>query len=79
MTEKPNILFFFTDDQRFDTIHALGNKEMLRMREASLLEIPSSLAACGIIGMFLYVIMIQQVNIRIKLISPRTSRIAIIR
>lgn len=22
---KPNILFFFTDDQRFDTIHALGN------------------------------------------------------
>ena len=22
---KPNILFLFTDDQRFDTIHALGN------------------------------------------------------
>ncbi|HRU06451.1 MAG TPA: sulfatase-like hydrolase/transferase [Candidatus Brocadiia bacterium] len=22
---RPNILFFFTDDQRFDTIHALGN------------------------------------------------------
>lgn len=22
---KPNIVFFFTDDQRFDTIHALGN------------------------------------------------------
>lgn len=25
---KPNILFFFTDDQRFDTISALGNKEI---------------------------------------------------
>lgn len=25
---KPNILFFFTDDQRFDTIHALGNPEI---------------------------------------------------
>jgi arylsulfatase A-like enzyme len=22
----PNIVFFFTDDQRFDTIHALGNE-----------------------------------------------------
>ncbi len=27
-TEKPNILFFFTDDQRFDTIAALGNTEV---------------------------------------------------
>jgi arylsulfatase A-like enzyme len=25
MSERPNVLFFFTDDQRFDTIHALGN------------------------------------------------------
>ena len=25
MNDKPNILFFFADDQRFDTIHALGN------------------------------------------------------
>src|SRR6056297_3748830 len=25
MSKKPNIVFFFTDDQRFDTIHALGN------------------------------------------------------
>ena len=23
--KRPNIVFFFTDDQRFDTIHALGN------------------------------------------------------
>ncbi|MFW6270503.1 MAG: sulfatase-like hydrolase/transferase [Bacillota bacterium] len=28
MTDKPNILFFFTDDQRFDTIEALGNEEI---------------------------------------------------
>ncbi len=26
---KPNIVFFFTDDQRHDTIHALGNEEIV--------------------------------------------------
>jgi arylsulfatase A-like enzyme len=26
---KPNVLFFFVDDQRFDTIHALGNSSIL--------------------------------------------------
>ena len=26
---KPNILFLFTDDQRFDTIHALGNEHII--------------------------------------------------
>ena len=26
--QKPNILFFFTDDQRFDTIRALGNTDV---------------------------------------------------
>ena len=25
MSKRPNILHFFTDQQRFDTIHALGN------------------------------------------------------
>ena len=25
---KPNILVIFTDDQRFDTVHALGNKNI---------------------------------------------------
>ena len=25
---KPNILIFFTDDQRFDTINALGNSRI---------------------------------------------------
>ncbi len=29
MAKKPNILFIVTDDQRFDTIHALGNKEII--------------------------------------------------
>lgn len=28
MSTRPNILFFLTDDQRFDTIHALGNDEI---------------------------------------------------
>lgn len=27
-TAKPNVLFLFSDDQRFDTIRALGNKEI---------------------------------------------------
>ncbi|HUS46896.1 MAG TPA: sulfatase-like hydrolase/transferase [Phycisphaerae bacterium] len=27
--EPPNIVFFFTDDQRFDTISALGNKDII--------------------------------------------------
>ena len=29
MQKKPNVLFIITDDQRFDTIHALGNKEII--------------------------------------------------
>jgi len=29
LTDRPNILFFFTDDQRFDTIAALGNPQIL--------------------------------------------------
>lgn len=27
-TRPPNVLFLFSDDQRFDTIHALGNREI---------------------------------------------------
>ena len=27
--KRPNVVFFFTDDQRFDTIAALGNKEII--------------------------------------------------
>jgi len=29
MNKKPNIVFFFTDDQRFNTINALGNDEII--------------------------------------------------
>ena len=29
MSQRLNILFFFTDDQRFDTIHALGNEHII--------------------------------------------------
>lgn len=29
MSKRPNVLFIVTDDQRFDTIHALGNKEII--------------------------------------------------
>jgi arylsulfatase A-like enzyme len=29
MKIKPNIVFFFTDDQRFDTINALGNEKII--------------------------------------------------
>ena len=28
MTDKPNIVFFFTDDQRFSTIDALGIEDV---------------------------------------------------
>ena len=28
-SKRPNILFLFTDDQRFDTIHALGNEHIV--------------------------------------------------
>jgi len=28
-SKRPNILFFFTDDQRFDTINALGNRQII--------------------------------------------------
>ncbi len=29
MQKKPNVLFIITDDQRFDTIHSLGNDEII--------------------------------------------------
>lgn len=35
---KPNILFLFTDDQRFDTIHALGNEEIVTPNMDALVE-----------------------------------------
>ena len=35
---QPNILFFFTDDQRFDTIHALGNDQTITPNMDRLVE-----------------------------------------
>ena len=29
MSQRPNVLFFFTDDQRFDSIRALGNEHIV--------------------------------------------------
>ena len=28
-SNRPNVIFFFTDDQRFDTIQALGNEQIV--------------------------------------------------
>jgi len=38
MKTKPNIVFFFTDDQRFDTINSLGNKEIITPNMDSLVR-----------------------------------------
>jgi arylsulfatase A-like enzyme len=38
LPNKPNILFLFTDDQRFDTIHALGNQEIITPNMDRLVE-----------------------------------------
>ena len=35
---KPNVLFLFTDDQRFDTIHALGNDQIITPNLDELVE-----------------------------------------
>ena len=38
MHKKPNVLFIVTDDQRFDTIHALGNEEIITPTFDNLVE-----------------------------------------
>lgn len=69
MKKKPNVLFIITDDQRFDTIHALGNSEIITPNLDKLaargttvaLHMPVALrrvqkyflAVCGTIGMCL--------------------------
>ena len=30
-TKKPNVVFLLTDDQRYGTIHALGNEVVLNL------------------------------------------------
>jgi len=46
----PNILFLFTDDQRFDTIHALGNKEIVTPNMDSLVHNGVSFTHASIMG-----------------------------
>jgi len=47
---KSNILFLFTDDQRFDTIHALGNKNIITPNMDSLVHNGVSFTRAYIMG-----------------------------
>lgn len=47
---RPNILFFFTDDQRFDTIGALGNKDIITPNMDSLVREGTSFTNAYIMG-----------------------------
>lgn len=48
--KKPNILFLFTDDQRFDTIHALGNEDIITPNMDSLVKNGVSFSNAYIMG-----------------------------
>jgi arylsulfatase A-like enzyme len=52
--EKPNILFIVTDDQRYDTIQALGNKEIITPNLDALVKDGTSFTnayiPCGLTG-----------------------------
>jgi len=50
MNKQPNILFFFTDDQRFDTIRALGNEQIVTPALDSLVEGGTSFTNAYIMG-----------------------------
>ena len=50
MSAKPNILFFFTDDQRFDTIRALGNEQIITPTLDALVESGTSFTNAYIMG-----------------------------
>jgi arylsulfatase A-like enzyme len=47
---RPNILFFFTDDQRHDTIHALGNLEIATPSLDRLVESGTAFTRAHIMG-----------------------------
>jgi arylsulfatase A-like enzyme len=47
---RPNVLFLFTDDQRFDTIHALGNEAIRTPNMNRLVERGVSFTHCYIMG-----------------------------
>jgi arylsulfatase A-like enzyme len=52
--KKPNIVFFFTDDQRFDTIAALGNSDIITPNMDRLVKMGTSFThahiPCGTSG-----------------------------
>jgi arylsulfatase A-like enzyme len=50
MTKPPNILFFFTDDQRFDTIGALGNLRIVTPNIDRLVQAGTSFKQAYIMG-----------------------------
>lgn len=45
---KPNIVFLFADDQRFDTIHALGNSEIITPNLDELVSSGTTFTQCHI-------------------------------
>ena len=45
---QPNILFLFADDERFDTIHALGNEEIITPNLDALVQRGTSFTQCHI-------------------------------
>jgi arylsulfatase A-like enzyme len=47
---RPNILFLLADDQRFDTIRALGNKEILTAHLDKLVSIGTTFTRAYIMG-----------------------------
>ena len=49
-SERPNILFFFTDDQRFDTIRALGNEQIITPNIDSIVENGTAFTDAYIMG-----------------------------
>jgi len=50
MSDRPNIVFLLTDDQRFDTIHALGNEEIITPNMDRLVENGTSFTQAHIPG-----------------------------
>ena len=50
MGRKPNVLFIVTDDQRFDTVHALGNNEIITPNLDSLVNRGTSFVRAHIAG-----------------------------
>ena len=47
---KPNILFLFTDDQRYDTIGELGNEEVITPNLDRLVEGGTTFTEASIMG-----------------------------